>query len=314
MRLLLRILTITILDVDHHVENYVQGFLLSAQQGPKLSRDISTTATRTRTRYYMAGGGGDSDWVKALLESTAPEPGSFDQEMKLKGLLGKKGEGDIKLTANQNLVTWLEQEGEVYLSEQSSWGEAPHPMAISTDTKDEITNESSGRGLLARRDINEGDNLLKIPMKLCLTKVSARKALGKNVLSKDINEYLAIACQLIHEKYVLADKSFFKPYIGVLPETEEVNPTFTWADEDLAFLEGSPVIAATKSLQMKLQREYNDLLGGENGVCNKYPDRFPKEVQMPSRLDASHDYFLHLCLYTFLSILYSHCSFVAFHV
>jgi histone-lysine N-methyltransferase SETD3 len=232
----------------------------------------------------MAGGeGGESEWVKALLENTAPEPGAFEAEMKLKGLLGQKGAGgETKLTANQNLVAWLEQQGEVYLSEQSSWGEAPHPMAISTDTKDEITNESSGRGLLARRDINDGDSLLKIPMKLCLTKSSARKALGKDVLPREINEYLAIACQLIHERYVLVDESFYKPYIDVLPETAEVNPTFTWSDEDLAFLDGSPVIAATKSLQMKLKREYDDLLGGESGLIAKYPNRFPQEVSHQS--------------------------------
>ena len=30
---------------------------------------------------------------------------------------------------------------------------------------------------------------------------------------------------------------------------------------DLQFLLGSPVLAASQSLQMKLQREYNDLLG-----------------------------------------------------
>jgi hypothetical protein len=230
-------------------------------------------------RRMAVGDGGESEWVKALLESTAPEPGAFEQEMKMKGLLGKKDEGNTKLTANQDLVAWLEQEGNVYLSEESSWGEAPHPMAISTDTKDEITNESSGRGLLARRDINDGDNLLKIPLKLCLTKASARKALGKDILPREINEYLAIACQLIHERYVLGEKSFFKPYLGVLPETGEVNPTFTWSDEDLTFLQGSPVIAATKSMQMKLQREYDALLGGENGLCNKYPNCFPKEVR-----------------------------------
>ena len=230
---------------------------------------------------HMAGGdGSDSEWVKALLESTAAEPGAFEKEMKMKGLLGSNKGENPKLTANSNLVTWLEEEGDVYLKEESSWGEAPHPMAISTDTKDEITNESSGRGLLARRDINDGDNLLKIPIKLCLTKASARKALGKDVLPGGINEYLAIACQLIHERYVMGDKSFFKPYIDVLPETAEVNPTFTWSDEDLSFLNGSPVIAATKSLQLKLRREYDDLLGGENGLCNKYPDRFPKEVKL----------------------------------
>jgi len=226
----------------------------------------------------MAGGeGGESEWVKALLESTAPVPGAFEDEMKMKGLLGKKTDANPKLTANARLVSWLSEEGDVYLSEESTWGEAPHPMAISTETKDEITNESSGRGLLARRDINDGDNLLKIPIKLCMTKASARKALGKDVLPREINEYLAVACQLIHERCVLGEESYWKPYIDVLPETEEVNPTFTWNDDDLSFLNGSPVIAATKSLQMKLQREYEALLGGEDGLCNKYPDRFPKE-------------------------------------
>jgi len=245
--------------------------------------NISNLKTVERTRsitiqQWMAGGeGGESEWVKALLENTAPVPGAFEDEMKMKGLLGKKTGANPKLTANARLISWLSDEGEVYLSEESTWGEAPHPMAISTETKDEITNESSGRGLLARRDINDGDNLLKVPIKLCMTKSSARNALGKDVLPREINEYLAVACQLIHERYVLGEKSFWKPYIDVLPETEEVNPTFTWSDEDLFFLNGSPVIAATKSLQMKLRREYDALLGGEDGLCNKYPDRFPKE-------------------------------------
>ncbi len=231
------------------------------------------------TPLGMAGGeGGDTEWVKALLESTAAVPGQFEKEMKMKGFLGKQGDANPKVTANSKLAKWLEEEGEVYLSEVSAWGEAPHPMAISTETKDEITNESSGRGLLARRDINEATLLFKVPLKLCLTKASARKAIGKDVLSAEINEYLAIALQLIQERYVLGEKSFWAPYIGVLPETEEVNPTFTWSDDDLAFLEGSPVIAATRSLQMKLKAEYDALLGGENGLINKYPDRFPKEV------------------------------------
>jgi len=124
--------------------------------------------------------------------------------------------------------------------------------------RDQITNESSSRGLLARRDINDGDELLKLPMSLVLTKKSARKALGKDALPSGTNEYLAIACQLIHEKYVLGDKSFFAPYIGVLPEVEEVNPTFSWSDDDLKFLEGSPVILlATRSMQNKLKSEYD---------------------------------------------------------
>ena len=100
-----------------------------------------------------------------------------------------------------------------------------------------------------------------------------------------VDDYLAVACQLIHERYVLGDESFYKPYIDVLPEADEVNPTFTWSDDDISFLNGSPVVAATKSLQMKLQREYDSLLGGEEGLCNTHPDRFPRKVR---ELDQIH--------------------------
>jgi hypothetical protein len=256
----------------------------------------ATKHTATTNLAMAAGDDGDSEWVKALMENSPEEPGAFEKEMKMKGLLGTQGKGDTKMSANAKLIQWLEQEGEVYLSEESSWGEAPHSMAISTETKDEITNESSGRGLLARRDITEGADLLKIPMKICLTRKSARKALGKDAIQNGMNEYLALACQLIHERS-LGEESYYAPYMGVLPRTDEVNPTFTWSDDDLAFLEGSPVIAATRSLQMKLKREYDDLLGGEDGLIAKFPDRFPAEV----RCWKSHYMFIFITALTFFS-------------
>ena len=247
-------------------------------------------SSKSITKLTMAGGeGGESEWAKALIDNQGRLPGQFDKELnsnlksKMSGLNpNKKNEVDGKLSANARLVQWLEKEGDVYLEDASGWGEAPHPMAISTETVDELTNESSGRGLLARRNVNQEEELLKIPMELCLTKKSARKALGTDVIPFGINEYLAIACQLIHEKYVLGPNSFYKPYIDVLPEIEEVNPTFSWSDEDLSFLEGSPVIAATKSMQMKLKREYDDLLGGEGKLCDQFPEKFPKEVRDPT--------------------------------
>ena len=229
----------------------------------------------------MGGGeGGDAEWMKALLEAGGSTPGDFEKQMKLKGMLGNKNQVNPKLSANAKLVQWLEDVGDVYLSEASAWGEAPHPMAISTETRDEITNESSGRGLLARRDVKDGDELFKVPLKLCFTKRSAQKALGEDALPYEINEYLAIACQLIREKFVLGEKSFYKAYIGVLPEVTEVNPTFAWSDEDLEYLEGSPVVAATRSMQNKLRREYEALLGGDTGLFSRFPERFPKEVRV----------------------------------
>lgn len=234
----------------------------------------------------MAGGeGGESEWAKALMENSGSVPGTFDKELqartkgKLAGLNDPSAtkKVDQKLSANARLIQWLQKEGDVYLDDASGWGEAPHPMAISTETVDELTNESSGRGLLARRNINQEEELLKIPLSLCITKKSARKALGTDIIPPDINEYLAMACQLIREKFVLGEESFYKPYMDVLPEVNEVNPTFTWSEEDLAFLEGSPVIAATKSMQRKLRNEYNTLLADEGKLCDQYPDVFPRE-------------------------------------
>ncbi len=192
-----------------------------------------------------------------------------------------KSTTNAKLSANAKLISWLETQGDVYLSDASGWGEAPHPMAISTDTVDELTNESSGRGLLARRNINQEEVLLTIPISLCITKESARETFddGK-ILPPSINEYLAMATQLIHERFVLNEKSFYKPYLDVLPLVNEVNPTFTWSEDDLNALTGSPVVAATQSMQMKLKREFEDLLSGEGKLCDQYPDLFPREVRM----------------------------------
>jgi Rubisco LSMT substrate-binding/SET domain len=227
----------------------------------------------------MAGGeGGDKEWSKALYEASGDSIQNFEQEMKMKGLMKGTVETNPKLTANQNLINWLESEGKVYLSDQSTWGEAPHPLAISTETVDEITNESSGRGLLARRDISDGDLLINIPMKLCLTKSAARKVLGEEIIAPGMNEYLAIALHMLHEKFVLGDQSPWKAYLDILPNTDEVSPTYSWPDSDLEFLQGSPVIAASLSLQMKLKREYDDLLGNaETGLIAKYPNRFPAD-------------------------------------
>lgn len=244
--------------------------------------------TRQRQVLHSSNGeGGESEWSKALNENVSPIPGSFDKElllnnkMKATKMIGLNPNAvknvDKKLSANAKLIEWLGKDGDVYLADASGWGEAPHPMAISTETVDEITNESSGRGLLARRNINQEEELLTIPIKLCLTKKSARKALGKDALKPDINEYLAIACQLIHENFVLEGKSSYEAYMNVLPDVDEVNPTFTWSDEDLGFLEGSAVVAATKSMQMKLKREYDSLLGNDGALCDLYPDRFPRE-------------------------------------
>jgi len=266
-------LTFLCLDQSNAFSTPKQTNIYCSQRCLTAPREIVTTTTS----ITMAGGeGGDTEWAKALAESSTEVPGAFEKEMKMKGLGGfGKGKFNPKLSANAKLLEWLEEQGDVYLSDQSTWGLAPHPMAVSTETIDETTNESTGRGLLARRNINEGDELLTIPMELCMTLKVARKALGEDVITDGMNEYLAIATHMIYERYQLKENSEMSAYFGVLPEVDEVNPTFTWSDEDLSFLGGSPVVAATQSMQAKLRREYDDLIPS---LLERFPNRFSKEA------------------------------------
>lgn len=105
---------------------------LSAVRKNAVVQTSTTTATNSFHRTctvvtQMAGGdGSDSEWAKALQESSGMVPGQFEKDMKMKGLLGKnKGSEDPKVTANGRLIQWLEEEGEVYLKETSGFGEAP---------------------------------------------------------------------------------------------------------------------------------------------------------------------------------------------
>lgn len=54
---------------------------------------------------------------------------------------------DPNLKANNKFIEWLSENG-VWIKQESTWGRAPHPLVISSNTEDD--GESCGRGLLAR--------------------------------------------------------------------------------------------------------------------------------------------------------------------
>lgn len=144
---------------------------------------------------------------------------------------------------------WLSSNG-MYLSELATWGRPRHPLAIADNTTDD--GENSGRGLIAMKGIVQGEPVFEIPYELILTKEVALKSIP---LPEDVNEYIAIACFLISER-AKGDESFWKPYFDILPLDEELIPLFRWSQEDLALLEGSPVLAETESLKEKLTNEF----------------------------------------------------------
>mmetsp|Transcript_15842 Transcript_15842/g.20937 ORF Transcript_15842/g.20937 Transcript_15842/m.20937 type:complete len:506 (+) Transcript_15842:53-1570(+) len=208
----------------------------------------------------------DEAWMEELKAAT-----TSGGSKKMFGL--KKSEGDEKIKQNDVLLDWLSDNG-VYIFDKSDWGQAPHALAVSTETADEFDNEPSGRGMVARYEIKEGDELFTLPFELTLTKVAAEKEFGKNIIHDGLSEYFAIAMLLIKERSK-GESSFWKPYIDVLPTLEEVNPTIVWSEEDLATLEGSPLVSATISLKLKLKKEFETL---NEDIFQKYPDIFPADV------------------------------------
>lgn len=148
------------------------------------------------------------------------------------------------------LMDWLKQNG-MYLSSEATWGRAKHPLGIADETTDD--GEYSGRGLIAMKGIVQGEPIFEVPFELVITKPTAVAAFP---ILEDAGEYIAIACFLIHERS-LGSKSFWKPYLDVLPQDEELIPLFRWNEDDLKLLQGSPCISAAKSLRAKLANEFS---------------------------------------------------------
>jgi hypothetical protein len=231
----------------------VSLLLLWAAEGFVPAFPSSATATRSNMRVSM---------------SLEPPGGG-----KLKGLRGPGAAVDSRVVATSELKEWLGENG-VWVWDKSDWGVAPHPLGVAVDTVDEYEGEKAGRGMVANREIKEGDELFSLPMDLLLTKARAQQVMGQNVITDDLSEYIAVALLLIRERN-LGKESFWAPYINVLPTMEEVGPAFSWTDEQLDLLSGSPVVPAAMSMRKKLEMEYAEL---QDGLFASHPDMFPPSV------------------------------------
>jgi len=181
------------------------------------------------------------------------------------------------------LLQWLESNG-VYISDKSSWGVPGHSLVVANETMDDY--EPSGRGLLARREITQGQPLFSIPEELVMTKEKAKKTLGSGLVTDDMDEFIALALLLIVERGK-GDTSFWKPYLDIIPQDEELNPLFRWKDEEKALLKGSPALVAAESLKQKLKDEFAyvsaNIIAKNPEVFNNLPEY--KASKAKSKID-----------------------------
>jgi len=202
-------------------------------------------------------------------------PGKSAKPRNKRWLKGRGTAKRRKLEENAKLEKWLADNG-VWVSEAADWGRPAASVSMAVETREQTENEVSGRGLVARRDIDNYEDLAQVPYKLLFTKDTSREVFGEECITKDMSEYAAIALQLIHERFVEKENSFWAPYIGVLPSVDEVGASFAWDKEELdTLLAGSPLRNMSYFLQDQINQEFSDI---QEGIIAKFPEKFPADA------------------------------------
>ena len=166
-------------------------------------RQQRITSSRASYQLYMSDSSGENN-DRSLLEQMRKSLGERDDvfseaEKESKQLMQglRDLDRDPNMKANNKFLEWLASNG-VWVKMESSWGRAPHPLVIASNTEDD--GESCGRGLLAKDGMTEGELMMTIPLDLCLTRAVSQETFGKSVVPDYLDEYIAIALLLMHEK------------------------------------------------------------------------------------------------------------------
>ncbi|KAJ8547963.1 hypothetical protein K7X08_021199 [Anisodus acutangulus] len=108
-----------------------------------------------------------------------------------------------------------------------------------------------GLGLVATRDISEGETVLEVPRRLWInTDAVAQSDIG-NVCT-GLEPWICLALFLLREKW--RDDSKWKYYMGVLPECTD--STIYWSEEELSEIQGTQLLSTTMSMKESVQNEF----------------------------------------------------------
>jgi histone-lysine N-methyltransferase SETD3 len=171
---------------------------------------------------------------------------------------------------SENFLSWL-LVNNVYVYNKSTWGRPPHPCVVSNDTTDE--GQSSGKGLLAYKNIQQGEKLIEIPLNLALSKEHPlNKFMFGNI--ETFNEYDLLAIFLIQQRSI-GDKSFWNNYFKILPKETDLDLFFRWTIFDSFFLKGSKINSASIYLREKIRSQFFRI---NNQVFKQNSILFPKTL------------------------------------
>jgi len=149
---------------------------------------------------------------------------------------------------SDRFISWLVENG-AYVNSKSSWGRSSHPCYVSNETFDE--EEFIGRGLIASRNILKNEKIIEISENLMFDKFEHNLEINSN----GSDNYSDLAIKLLVELFK-NKKSFWFPYIGILPEEYDLKLLFRWPLKELFFIKGSRLSKASDYLKKKLKAQY----------------------------------------------------------
>ena len=123
--------------------------------------------------------------------------------------------------------------------------------------------KNNERSVVSRKNLNIGDNFVLIPKKLLIHSSKIQKTTRGKYVTKLFKNYGTFLCKIINiTVYMLLEvrkgkKSFWYPYLSILPETLNHIPVF-W-EKDLKYLRGSDILNDIDYKKRQLQDEYDIL-------------------------------------------------------
>ncbi|KAJ2721685.1 hypothetical protein GGI07_003800 [Coemansia sp. Benny D115] len=127
----------------------------------------------------------------------------------------------------------------------------------------------SGNCVYARQDIPKDTLYINIPQKLVITGKVCNKALSTEAQNGDcgLTERALLATFLVHERYQAGAKSFWAPYIDILP-AEFHTPLF-FNEKELGVLRGTPAEHAIEDRRNDLETEYRRAAAAVSGKMSE---------------------------------------------
>ncbi|KAI8637666.1 hypothetical protein BD408DRAFT_353314 [Parasitella parasitica] len=135
----------------------------------------------------------------------------------------------------------------------------------------DFRSEGAGRGVIATKDIKEGELLFSLPRSILLSPStsSISKIAGLDKALADINGWTPLIITMMYESQ--RDNSIWKPYFDILPR-QFSTPMF-WEEADLKELEGSDILA--KIGKSEAEETFNNDV---KPIIESYPHIFNSEV------------------------------------